>query len=69
MSETTWMPDGRGLTDLTLDLVAEHGARVHLRLTSLDGAAQGACTGGLGELWTGRAEQVNCPDCLEVVHA
>lgn len=70
MSATGWMPDGHGLTDLCLELVAEHGSPVHLRLTSADGTrARGACGGGLGELWTGRASEVNCPDCLEVVHA
>lgn len=68
--EEAWVPDGHGLDDLTRALAAEHGARVHLRLTSPGGrSARGACGGGLGELWTGRPAEVTCPACLEVVHA
>jgi hypothetical protein len=68
--QLAYLPDGHGLSELCLALVAEHGARVHLRLTRVDGVtAIGACGKGLGELWTGKAAEVNCPECLEVVHA
>lgn len=70
MSGGTWMPDGRGLPQEARDLNAEVGAPVHLRLTNADTrAARGACDGGLGQLWTGKAAEVTCSDCLEVVHA
>lgn len=65
-----WLPDGHGLPEEARQLNAEHGAPVHLRLTSPGGrSARGACDGGLGELWTGVAAEVTCPACLELVHA
>lgn len=68
--ERAWLPDGQGLDPLSVELVAERNGRVHLRLTSQDGcSSRGACDGGLGEWWTGVAREVNCPACLEVVHA
>ncbi len=69
MSES-WLPDGHGLDPLSLDLVAEHDLRVHLRLTSPGRrSARGACDRGLGELWSGVSTEVTCPACLEAVHA
>jgi hypothetical protein len=69
-TEKAWLPDGRGLPGATTDLVGERNMPVHLRLTSPDGrSARGACGRGLGEWWTGRGVEVNCPACLEVVHA
>lgn len=69
-SEDAWVPDGHGLPDAARELAAEHGAPVHLRLTSPGGrSARGACGRGLGELWTGRPAEVTCPACLDVVHA
>lgn len=66
----TWLPDGRGLDPLTLDLIAEHDVTVHLRLENTETrAARGACGDGLGQLWSGIATEVTCPPCLEVVHA
>lgn len=67
--EKAWLPDGRGLPDEARDLIAK-GARIHLRLTSPGReSARGACDRVLGEWWTGRASEVTCPACLEVVHA
>lgn len=66
----TWLPDGHGLDPLALELVAERGLTVHLRLTDRERrSARGACDHGLGELWTGAPSEVTCPACLEVVHA
>lgn len=68
--EKAWLPDGRGLPDEARALIAEHGQRVHLRLTAPGGrSARGACDNGIGEWWTGRAAEVTCSACLEVVHA
>ena len=68
--DRSWLPDGRGLSPEALEIIAEHGGLIHLRLTSPSGeAARGACESGLGEWWSGVAGEVNCPACLEVVHA
>ena len=72
LGEKGWMPDGRGLADEAVEVIAGHDAPmpIHLRLTSPDGrSARGACDRGLGEWWTGLAAQVTCPGCLELVHA
>lgn len=69
-AEKGWMPDGRGLPKEATGIIAGRDMPIHLRLTSPDGrSARGACGQGLGEWWTGRAAEVNCPACLEVVHA
>lgn len=47
-----WMPNGRGLPEAAIDIMADRDMPVHLRLTS-----------------PGVATEVNCPACLEVVHA
>lgn len=65
-----YLPDGRGLDPLTLELIAGQDVTVHLRLTNTETrAARGACDQGLGELWSGVATEVTCRPCLEVVHA
>lgn len=66
-----WLPDGHGLADRARELVAERGDKVHLRLSaSGDGPyPRAGCGLGLGEWWTGLAAEVNCPACLELVHA
>lgn len=69
MRESMWLPDGRGLPDLR-GLMLDANYRVHLRLTAPDGrAARGGCDRSLGEWWTGVPAEVNCPACLELVHA
>jgi len=56
----TWLPDGRGLPEEARG----YGGSVHLRLTSPGGrSARGACGSGLGELWSGRPDEVTCPLC------
>lgn len=70
MSADTWLPDGRGLSDEGRATIAQYGGIIHLRLTSPSGeSARGACESGLGEWWSGRSEDVNCPACSEWVHA
>lgn len=70
MADGPWLPDGRGIPAEGRALIAEHGGTVHLRLTSADGrSARGGCDGGLGEWWSGVPAEVDCPACLEVVHA
>jgi hypothetical protein len=65
-----WLPDGQGLSDEARGIIAEHGGRVHLRLTSPSRqGVMGACDSGLGEWWSGLTSDVTCPACLEVVHA
>lgn len=72
MSESAvgWLPDGHGLAPLCVELVEEHGLPVHLRLTNVNTrSVKGACGEGLGELWSGRTDEVNCPNCKEWIHA
>jgi hypothetical protein len=67
-----WLPDGVGLDDLSRQIAADHGVPVHLRVTAPGGSyPRWACGGsaGLGQFWTGKADEVDCPACLEFVHA
>lgn len=65
-----WLPDGIGLDDHSQILVTEFNGRVHLRLTPSNGRYPiPACHGRPGDWWTGVPAQVNCPDCLEWMHA
>lgn len=60
--------DGIGLDPISLEL-AQAGATVHLRLRIGDSYPVTACCGGLGQLWSGKASEVNCEPCKEYVHA
>lgn len=70
-ADSPWLPDGQGLPDEATAIVAEQGAVVHLRLAPPDNSCypRTGCDGGLGGWWTGKPDEVTCPDCLEVVHA
>lgn len=69
MADGRWLPDGHGLDPFSRALVAERHLPVHLRLTTPGRYPRTACTGGLGQLWTGLPVEVTCPACLELVHA
>lgn len=72
MSEGPWLPDGVGLADEARAVIAEQENRIpiHLRLSTPGHRnVKSACDRGLGEWWTGKAAEVTCKACLQLVHA
>lgn len=67
-----WLPDGKPLPDVVVEILGETGGCVHLRLSNGTGSyPRTACDqlAGIGQWWTGQPNEVNCPACLELVHA
>lgn len=70
-----WLPDGQGLSETVKEIIDElPNERVHLRLTSQvdpdrhPRTACGALT-SIGQWWSGKPSEVNCPACLKLAPA